>query len=101
MITKRESPVTLGEKVRAAHAIKELMEHEGWGYLLEAIEDAKRGGANALLAASATNEGASYAEKIGEVRGISRLPFIAQRVVSNGRKAEEALREQEEMAGNG
>lgn len=89
--------IPLGDQVQTGREVAELLEHPGFAELEAAFEEAKARSTIVLLNAKPTNEGAEYAARAGEIRGLSRLRAIAEAKVKQGRKAEEKLRVLEEQ----
>lgn len=89
--------------VQAAREVEDLLQHPGWQQLVAAIDSQERMLQTVLLGGGATESGAHYADKLGEIKGVRSLVPLAEGVVEAGREvmrlrqierqAEEAARE--------
>lgn len=79
----------------ARSAVRELLRHPGWAYLEEARGLYEAQLVDALLTTSPTDEGAEYADKAGEVRGVRALDGIVAGIELKGDEAAAELRERE------
>ena len=99
-VTRSQETETTAERIAAGEAVDALMEHPGFEVLEAAFEEARTKVLALLLSHKPTADAAAYADKAGEMRGLSRFRSIAEVKVKQGRKAEEELRQLEEQ-GNG
>lgn len=81
--------------VQAKNAVAELVQHPGYEYLLEAIKLREETLVTALLSESPSDEGARYAERIGELNAVRSFPSLAQGVIEYGQQAETELNDSE------
>lgn len=84
------------EAVAAKEAVREIEDHPGLRAILEAIDQRKLDLTSQLLTKPPSEQGAEYADVIGKLKGLDELPLIIAGIIENGRKAEMAVREQED-----
>ena len=87
--------------VTAGAAVKELIEHEGFPYLLEALESRVEQIRLDLMYRAPSDVAAEYAARAGEMKGVSSIEGIVQGIIDNGRRAETRLKAQEDASSNG
>lgn len=95
-LTTNLEPWDTQKSLAAAEAVKELLETDGWGYLLEAVHSRFRQIQQDLMLRKPTDVAAEYAALTGQQRGLASIEQIAEGIIENGRRAEARLRLNEE-----
>lgn len=85
----------LKERIAAKDAVLDIEDHPGLQAILAQVEQRKLDLTTQLLAKRPTDQGADYADFIGQLKGLEELPLLVQGVIEQGREAEIALREQD------
>lgn len=85
------------EAVEAARDVESLVDHPGYEHLLDAVVLRVEALHAELIDKKPSSSAAEYADIVGQLRGLRELHGLAEGVIRYGRKAEEALR-QEEMS---
>lgn len=87
------SPAEIAEAGRQAEA---FLEGPAYAAIATAVRGYQGQRTGLLMQMTATNEGAIYADAVGELRGISRIDPLIRGVVTSGKQAEAQLRAAEE-----
>lgn len=86
------------ERVRAGEAVDELMRHPGWAALMEAVRQYQDILTRKLLSRAPSNEGAAYADTVGELRGVAAIKAVALGLIQQGEDDAAEIRRAEEEA---
>lgn len=84
-----------GRAVEAKAAVSDLIEHPGWEFLTEALQMRESQLVTSLLSMSATDEGARYAEAVGEINSLRSVQNLVEGVLEYGFAAQERLEAEE------
>lgn len=86
LVSDRQANRTAEETAEVGRQVKSLLEHPGWGYLLEAL-DAKADANLNLLVNPKDKTTGEYADAIGYAKGLRDVQKVAEQVITRGRKA--------------
>lgn len=84
------------EAVAAKEDVLLIEDHPGLSAIYDAIEAKKLDLTRQLAAMASTDNGAQYADIIGQIKALDDFPMIVAGIIEYGRKAEFELREQTE-----
>lgn len=76
--------------------MSQLMQHPGWADLLDAVKAYQGEMGEQLMTFAASQEGAKYADLVGQMKGVGAVREIALGLITEGEKAAELVRLDEE-----
>lgn len=80
---------TPAEAVSAGDAVEGLTLHPGYPHLIRAIEAIETVARKQLMSLSPTNNGAEYADRVGELKGIRKCREVADHIIEHAKFVEE------------
>lgn len=93
-------PQRIGDSAEAraeiGRRVSELRETPGWADLQKGIEQYQRETGRMLMSGTPSQEGAFYADVVGQMKGVDALALIADGLIQLGQEAEQEIRLNEE-----
>lgn len=81
--------------LQAAETVGWLVQQPGWEFFLAGLEQHERSEHKQLLAQKPTDNGAEYADRVGQLKGLRKAAEVARTIIDNGRAIEEMDRKEE------